>query len=142
MHPHRLCSTTGNICNADLILYDRQTESWWQQFEGQAIVVFWQGGTLSPLYAPLIFESKEVGSAQAFSREVNGQELTFESGKKAVARDIETGSSWKLFGTAVDGPLTGEQLSPLPTHEFFWFVWSAFQPDTIIYQNEAEAGTE
>ncbi len=30
--------TTGNLRNSDLVMYDRQTESWWQQFTGQAIV--------------------------------------------------------------------------------------------------------
>ncbi len=29
---------SGNLLNSDLIMYDRQTESWWQQFTGQAIV--------------------------------------------------------------------------------------------------------
>jgi len=30
--------TTGKLRNSDLVMYDRQTESWWQQFTGQAIV--------------------------------------------------------------------------------------------------------
>jgi Protein of unknown function (DUF3179) len=30
--------TTGNLRNADLVMYDRQTESWWQQFGGRALV--------------------------------------------------------------------------------------------------------
>ncbi len=30
--------TTGNLRNSDMVMYDRQTESWWQQFLGQAIV--------------------------------------------------------------------------------------------------------
>lgn len=30
--------TTGKLRNSDLVMYDRQTESWWQQFEGAAIV--------------------------------------------------------------------------------------------------------
>lgn len=30
--------TTGKLRNSDLIMYDRETESWWQQFEGRAIV--------------------------------------------------------------------------------------------------------
>jgi hypothetical protein len=30
--------TTGKVRNSDLAMYDRQTESWWQQFEGDAIV--------------------------------------------------------------------------------------------------------
>jgi Protein of unknown function (DUF3179) len=29
--------TTGNLRNADLVMYDRQTESWWQQFGGEAL---------------------------------------------------------------------------------------------------------
>ena len=30
--------TTGKLRYSDLIMYDRQTESWWQQFTGEAIV--------------------------------------------------------------------------------------------------------
>ncbi|HJN23414.1 MAG: DUF3179 domain-containing (seleno)protein [Alphaproteobacteria bacterium] len=30
--------TTGKLRNSDLVMYDRQTESWWQQFLGTAIV--------------------------------------------------------------------------------------------------------
>ena len=30
--------TTGKLRNSDLVMYDRQTESWWQQFDGDAIV--------------------------------------------------------------------------------------------------------
>ena len=29
--------TTGNLRHSDLVMYDRQTESWWQQYDGQAI---------------------------------------------------------------------------------------------------------
>jgi hypothetical protein len=30
--------TTGKLRNSDLVMYDRATESWWQQFSGEAIV--------------------------------------------------------------------------------------------------------
>ncbi len=30
--------TTGKLRNSDLVMYDRQTESWWQQFLGEAII--------------------------------------------------------------------------------------------------------
>lgn len=30
--------TTGNLRHSDLVMYDRQTESWWQQYSGEAIV--------------------------------------------------------------------------------------------------------
>ena len=29
--------TTGKLRNSDLVMYDRQTESWWQQFSGKEI---------------------------------------------------------------------------------------------------------
>lgn len=30
--------TTGKLRNSDLVMYDRQTDTWWQQFTGEAIV--------------------------------------------------------------------------------------------------------
>jgi hypothetical protein len=30
--------TSGNLRNSDLVMWDRQTESWWQQFTGEAVV--------------------------------------------------------------------------------------------------------
>jgi hypothetical protein len=37
--PHVLdFGTTGKLRHSDLVMYDRQTESWWQQFTGEAIV--------------------------------------------------------------------------------------------------------
>lgn len=41
--------TTGKLRNSDLVMYDRQTESWWQQFAGQAIVGSMVGAQLKVL---------------------------------------------------------------------------------------------
>lgn len=41
--------TTGKLRNSDLVMYDRQTESWWQQFVGTAIVGEMTGAKLKPL---------------------------------------------------------------------------------------------
>ena len=41
--------TTGKLRNSDLVMYDRQTESWWQQFVGEAIVGELTGATLKVL---------------------------------------------------------------------------------------------
>ena len=30
--------TTGKLRNSDLVMYDRETESWWQQFDGECII--------------------------------------------------------------------------------------------------------
>ncbi|MGI9402587.1 MAG: DUF3179 domain-containing protein [Rhizobiaceae bacterium] len=41
--------TTGRLRNSDLIMYDRQTETWWQQFSGKAIVGELTGAKLKML---------------------------------------------------------------------------------------------
>ena len=46
--------TSGNLRNSDLVMYDRQTESWWQQLIGEAIVGDLTGKKLTMLPAPLI----------------------------------------------------------------------------------------
>jgi hypothetical protein len=46
--------TTGNLRNSDLVMYDRQTESWWQQFGGEAIVGELAGATLEQLPAQIV----------------------------------------------------------------------------------------
>lgn len=38
--------TTGRLRNSDLIMYDRQTETWWQQFTGEGIVGQYAGHQL------------------------------------------------------------------------------------------------
>jgi len=43
--------TTGKLRNSDLVMYDRQTESWWQQFLGEAIVGELTGARLEMLPA-------------------------------------------------------------------------------------------
>ena len=39
--------TTGLLRNSDLVMYDRESESWWQQFTGEAIVGKHTGRTLT-----------------------------------------------------------------------------------------------
>ena len=46
--------TSGNLRNSDLVMWDRQTESWWQQFTGEAIVGRLAGIKLNFLAAPII----------------------------------------------------------------------------------------
>jgi hypothetical protein len=46
--------TTGNLRHSDLVMYDRQTESWWQQATGEAIVGELTGLRLAFLSAPTI----------------------------------------------------------------------------------------
>ena len=46
--------TSGNLRNSDLIMWDRQTESWWQQLTGEAIVGELTGKALTFLPAQIV----------------------------------------------------------------------------------------
>jgi hypothetical protein len=46
--------TTGNLRNSDLVMYDRQTESWWQQFGGEGVVGRYAGTRLRVLPARIV----------------------------------------------------------------------------------------
>jgi len=46
--------TTGRLRHSDLVMYDRQTESWWQQATGEAIVGTYAGQRLRLLATPLM----------------------------------------------------------------------------------------
>ena len=71
--------TTGRLRHSDLVMYDRQTESWWQQASGEAIVGELTGTRLEflpanilawerarTLYPELAALSKETGHARRY----------------------------------------------------------------------------
>ncbi len=65
--------TTGKLRNSDLVMYDRQTESWWQQFVGKAIVGELIGAELRMIPARL-------ESFQAFRERAPDGEVLIPSG--------------------------------------------------------------
>ncbi len=100
---------------------------------GQDIIVFYTGGTASGLGARVIADAEDVGATGVFDPNLDGQKLTFtQEGDGFI--DAETGSTWNILGQATDGPLAGQQLSPIIHGDHFWFSWAAFKPETIIYQ--------
>jgi hypothetical protein len=46
--------TTGRLRHSDLVMYDRQTETWWQQATGEGIVGEYAGRQLTFISAPLV----------------------------------------------------------------------------------------
>lgn len=63
--------TTGKLRKSDMVMYDRQTESWWQQFTGIGIVGFYTGKQLAELPATIVaFEGfrKNFPSGKVLSR--------------------------------------------------------------------------
>jgi hypothetical protein len=100
---------------------------------GEPIAVFWQAGTASALDTSAVATGRDVGAVNTYSRELNGQELTFSDNAERIVDD-QTSSTWNILGEAVDGQLAGQQLSPVVNVNHFWFSWAAFRPDTRIYQ--------
>ena len=70
-------------------------------------------------------------AALAFSRWVDGRELTFDAGPKGIS-DRETGTTWTTEGRAVAGPLAGTSLRFVPSHVSEWYVWPAHYPSIDI----------
>ncbi len=110
------------------------------------VVAFWQPGAASALDGADIDSSRDVGMAGLFERELDGEILSFVLVDGAI-QDEQTGSTWNIFGTAVDGPLAGSQLRQLNAFPHFWFSWAAFYPETVIYgfeeqesSNQSETG--
>jgi hypothetical protein len=65
---------SGNLRNSDLVMWDRQTQSWWQQFTGEGIVGFYNGQQLTPV--PSLVTSYGAFVAQF----PNGQVLSRDTG--------------------------------------------------------------
>ena len=87
---------TGRLRHSDLVMYDRQTESWWQQATGEAIVGAFAGDTLRWLHAQM------VSWAEYKAAHANGQVLSRETG---VSRP---------YGTNPYAGYDAPQGSPLP----------------------------
>ena len=77
--------TTGKLRNSDLVMYDRQTESWWQQFLGEAIV-----GELTGTVLKLIPARME-SYARFRERAPNGKVLTPRGAGRAYGRNPYAG---------------------------------------------------
>ena len=54
--------TSGNLRHSNLVMYDRQTESWWQELGGEAIVGDLTGQKLEQLYLSIVSWEEFKGS--------------------------------------------------------------------------------
>lgn len=101
---------------------------------GVPLVVLWGASdTADPLDAPVIAQGEAIGTGIAFDRRVDGQVLTFSAVDDTTFMDAETGSTWSILGTAVDGPLAGTTLDPIIHLNEFWFAWAAFNEGSPVY---------
>jgi len=90
---------------------------------GQPIAVTWCGLCHSPV---------------VYARRVEGRTLTFcvagdLFGENMMMKDMETGSAWpQMIGEAVDGPLKGQSLEPIPSVWTDWKSWRTSHPETTL----------
>jgi hypothetical protein len=90
--------TTGRLRHSDLVMYDRQTETWWQQATGEGIVGRYAGEQLTFISAPLV-------SWETFKQaHAEGEVLSRETGHNRPygdnpyqRYDRPSGSPWKRF---------------------------------------------
>lgn len=81
----------------------------------------------------VVFWDASANAAVAYEAEIDGGRLTFEVMTGGYV-DLETGSRWRLDGLAVDGPLAGRRLEPVPgSYVSFWFAWAKFFPETVLW---------
>ncbi|MCP5094965.1 MAG: DUF3179 domain-containing protein [Chloroflexi bacterium] len=83
-----------------------------------AVVVFVQGG-----------------AGAVYTAVADNQPLTF-SGADGVFTDAQTSSTWNMAGQAIDGTLTGIQLTPLPSRASLWFALIAAFPELDLYLSD------
>lgn len=101
------------------------------------VVAFWQPGKASALDQNLIDDSRDVGTAGLFRRDVEGEILTFSVDEDGAIIDDQTGSTWNVFGRATSGELEGTQLRQELAAPHLWFAWAAFRPETTVYELDA-----
>ncbi len=96
------------------------------------VLVISKPGMASSMDKRLIRESKDVLAAAAYSRDVEGVILDFEIRQGEII-DIQTESTWNMFGVAEKGELVGKRLSKLDRGVYFAFVWLDFFPKSVIF---------
>lgn len=100
--------TTGRLRRSDMVMYDRQTESWWQQFTGEAIIGKLNGIKLKQIPSNIVaFDSfaTQYPKGQVLSRETG---FSRQYGRNPYAGYDDINASPFLFRGKVD-----ERLKPM-----------------------------
>ncbi len=88
----------------------------------------------------LITGSREFNFAAAFKRipgsSTAGLEFEAVQDELPVIMQDSEGNKWDIFGRAVEGPKTGEQLVPARSYTGYWFAWADFFPGLQLHRRE------
>lgn len=81
----------------------------------------------------VVFWSRDAEGAAAFLPRIDGQDLTFHVDNGRIVDD-QSGSVWRLDGSAESGPFAGQRLDAVnDAYVAFWFAWKDFQPGTRMW---------
>jgi len=85
----------------------------------------------------VVVGSTEFDFAASFETNLeDGTELELEAVQDnlPVVMQDQEGNRWDLFGYAVEGPRTGQRLTPTHSYTGYWFAWADFFPGIEIAQ--------
>lgn len=87
----------------------------------------------------VVVGNKALNFMVAYENSLEGEPLTFTATDNniegAVMKD-EHGNVWNIFGEVINGPDQSKKLPNLSSYIAFWFAWSAFHPDAVVYEEE------
>ena len=98
---------------------------------GRDLVALLLPGTVSGLETDTTFNGRDVGATGVFVPSIGGSSVDLEPTDTGFVDSI-SGSTFDIFGTALDGPLVGAQLEAVEHLDTFWFAIGAFDPDTVV----------
>jgi hypothetical protein len=87
----------------------------------------------------LIVHQPDSDTTTAFVAQAGGKRLKFQAADPEAHKllDLQAHSIWTAYGVCVEGPMKGTRLKPLIVEPEFWFAWSEFHPQTLLYAGES-----
>ncbi len=70
----------------------------------------------------------------AFSRQVDGKQLSFKPDSNGNLVDQETASVWNWDGKCISGAEKGRQLTKIQAYQEYWHSWQHFHPATTYWK--------
>jgi len=130
---------SGNLRNSDLIMFDRQTESWWQQFTGEGIVGQYTGTNLDVLPSQIIGFgqfAEEFPDAEVLSRDTGASR---NYGTNPYAGYDGTENPF-LFRGEIDRrlPATSRVLAGFVGGEAIAYPFGALQDEVVVNDTAGE----
>ena len=100
----------------------------WETLQKRRMVMDTVGG--NPL---MVLSSTDGTSPFVYERTVDGETLNFEIDGDTLT-DINTQSTWDMFGRCTAGKLQGKELSSVQNYQQFIRAWASFHPESTYYQ--------